>query len=295
MNTPPRGPRLSFADAASLLLLAAIWGGSFLFMRVAAPQFGPLALIEVRVAVAALFLTAVSLWRGEARALRGLTGPLVVLGAFNSALPFVLFAYATLALPAGFASVLNATVPLFVATIGAVWLGERFGPRRLLGLALGFAGVVALVWPKLGATDERLAVAAGLAASVSYAACAHYTKRRFAQVSPLAIATGSQIAAALLLAPLAAWHLPSAVPGPLAWAAVLALGVVCTAVAYLVYFRLVARVDPTHASVVTYLVPVFGIAWGALFLGETITLGMLAGAAVVLVGVVLVTRRGRAA
>lgn len=294
MTTLPRAAAFSLADAASLLFLAAIWGGSFLFMRVAAPQFGPLALIEVRVAIAALFLLSVSLWRGEARALLRDTGPLVLLGAFNSALPFVLFAYATLSLPAGFASVLNATVPLFVALIGAVWLGERFGPRRVVGLALGFAGVVALVWPKLGATDERLAVAAGLAASVSYAVCGHYTKRRFARVSPLAIATGSQIAAALLLAPLAAWHLPATLPDARAWFAVVALGVLCTAVAYLVYFRLVARVDATHASVVTYLVPVFGIAWGALFLGEVVTLAMLVGAAVVLAGVVLVTRRARA-
>jgi drug/metabolite transporter (DMT)-like permease len=281
---------MSPRDLASLFLLGAIWGASFLFMRVAAPQFGPIALIEVRLVVATLFLLIVGARSGRLRGMRAHVRPLVVLGVFNAAVPFALFAFATLTLPAGFSSVLNATTPLFAAVFGLLWLRERIAPRRTLGLALGFAGVLALVWPKLQATDERLAVAAGLVAALLYALCVHYGKRALVNVPPFVTSTGSLLAAALALAPFALFSWPAVPPDARAWGAALALGIVCTAVAYVIYFRLITRVDPMHATVVTYLVPVFGIAWGALFLGESVTLAMLGGAGVVIAGVVLVTR-----
>jgi len=281
---------MSPRDLASLFLLGAIWGASFLFMRVAAPQFGPIALIEVRLVIAALFLLIVGARSGRLKGMSAHARPLVILGVFNAAVPFALFAFATLTLPAGFSSVLNATTPLFAAVVGVLWLRERVAPRRALGLALGFAGVLSLVWPKLQATDERLAVAAGLVAALLYALCVHYGKRALVGVPPFVTSTGSLVAAALALAPFALFSWPAAPPDARAWGAALALGIVCTAIAYVLYFRLITRVDPMHATVVTYIVPVFGIAWGALFLGESVTWAMLGGAGVVIAGVVLVTR-----
>lgn len=277
-------------DLAELGLLGAIWGGSFLLMRVAAPEFGPLALIELRVAIAAAVLAAAAAACGELRALRRHAGPLLLVGAINSAIPFALFAFATLTLPAGDAAVLNSTAPLFAALVALLWLRERLARPQALGLLLGFAGVVLLVWPKLALDADRLAIGAGLLAALGYGIAAHYSKRRLAGVAPLAISAGSQIGASLLLLPFAVWAWPDAPPSTTAWLCAAALGVLCTGLAYLLYFRLIARLGAGRALAVTYLIPAFGMLWGFLFLGEPITPGMLLGGAVVLLGIALVTR-----
>lgn len=281
---------MSTRDRVELVLLGAIWGSSFLFMRVAAPEFGPLALIAVRVAVAAVFLTAVLAWRGQAAGLRGNMRELTLIGTINSAVPFSLFAFATLSLSAGFSSVLNATAPLFAAAVGLLWLRERLSLRQNLGLALGFAGVVVLVSSKLSLAGDRLAVLAGLAAAVCYGIAAHYTKRRLARLKPLAIAAGSQIGASLVLLPFAVLTWPEAAPSTRSIVYAIVLGVVCTGLAYVLYFRLLERIGTARSMTVTYLVPLFGMLWGFLFLGEPVTLRMLLGGGVVLAGVTLVAR-----
>ncbi len=278
-------------DVAELVFLAALWGGSFLFMRVAAPQFGPVPLIELRVGVAALALLPAALLRGGLGAMRRNAGPLVVVGAINSALPFSLFAYATLSVTAGFASVLNATAPLFGALVAWAWLHDRLTAWRAAGLAIGFGGVVVLVWGRVSLKPggSGLAIAAALAATFLYGVAANYAKKRLAGVDPLAVAAGSQATAALVLAPVAAWAWPRALPRAGAWLAVVALALLCTAVAYILYFRLIAHVGPAKAIAVTFLIPVFGIVWGAVFLGEAVTGRMLAGCAVILTGTALAT------
>ena len=268
-------------DLVELLLLAAIWGGSFLFMRVAVPEFGPIPLIEIRVAVAALFLSAVLALRGGFSGMRGRIFALSVVGAINSALPFSLFAYAMLSLTAGFAAVLNATAPLFGALVAYVWLRESLAATRVLGLVLGFIGVVILVWGRLSLRGDRRAILAALLAAVAYGIAAHYTKRRLAGAPPLAIATGSQIAAAVLLLPPALHYWPARAPSLPSWLCAVALGIACTGIAYILYFRLIANAGPARAIAVTYLVPVFGMLWGLLFLREAITPNILAGEAVV--------------
>jgi drug/metabolite transporter (DMT)-like permease len=281
---------MSFRQKLELVLLAAIWGASFLFMRVAAPEFGPLALIALRVTIAALFLVAILAARGQLGGLHRRALDLAVVGALNSAIPFTLFAYATLSLPAGYSSVLNATVPLFGAVIGFVWLRERLALQRILGLALGFGGVVTLVAAKLTVAGDRLAVAAGLAAAVLYAFAAHVTRRRLSDLPPLAIATGSQLAASALLAPFALATLPAESPSARAWLCAAVLGVLCTGVAYVLYFRLLAAVGAARSMTVTYLIPLFGILWGATFLGEPMHVSTALGGAIVLLGVALVVR-----
>jgi len=277
-------------DLVDLLLLGAIWGSSFLFMRVAAPAFGPVPLIEVRVTVAAVFLTSILIARAGTGALRGHAFPLAVVGVVNSALPFSLFAYATLSVTAGFASVLNATAPLFGALVGYLWYREALSARRAGGLAIGFGGVALLAADGGALHGEGKAVLAGLLAAVAYGIAAHYSRRKLAGVAPLAVAAGSQIAASLALVPAAIWSWPRVTPPPHAWAAAVTLGLMCTGIAYILYFRLIDGVGATRAMAVAYLIPVFGMFWGALVLGESIRPGMLVGCAAILLGIATVTR-----
>lgn len=281
-------------DAAALVLLGALWGGSYLFMRVAVPEFGPVALIELRVLIAALFLlpflAAARRW-GE---LAAHARPLFVMGVVNSALPFSLIAYSTLSLTAGFAAILNATSPFFAAAVAYAWLGERLSPVRIAGLAIGFAGVTLLLWDEasLGAEDALPAVAAAFAAAFLYGLAANYSKVRLAPVHALAAATGSQLAAAVFLAPAVFFTLPSVVPSAQAWAAVIALGVISTGLAYVLYFRLIVSAGATRAIVVTFLIPLFGVLWGLLALDEAITVNMALGTVIILTGTAMTTGIG---
>lgn len=278
-------------DLVDLLLLAMLWGGSFLFMRMATPEFGPIAMVETRVAVAALMLFALVLRQRGARELRANWRALAVIGATNSALPFTLFGYAMLSVTAGFGAILNATSPLFGAVIAYVWLRERLPALRIAGLVAGFAGVGLLVWgrPSFTLNGDGWAIAAALLASLSYGIAPNYTKRHLGGVSSLVVATGSQISAALLLLPFAVVFWPAQNPSAGAWAATIVLGLASTGLAYILYFRLIANIGPTRAIAVTFLVPPFGMLWGALFLGEAVTLSMLSGCAVILFGTALAT------
>jgi drug/metabolite transporter (DMT)-like permease len=278
-------------------VLAALWGASFLFMRVAADDFGPAALAWLRVAIAAAVLLPLLCWRGGLAAARAPWRAIAVVGLLGSALPFVAYGYAALALPAGLLAIFNATVPMWGALIAWAWLSERLGGLRALGLGLGFGGVLALGWDQAApaAGSGELAVAAAvlacLLATVLYGYSANYTRQRLVGVAPLAVAAGSQLAAALWLAPLALPAWPATPPPLQAWAAVLALGVLSTGLAYLLYFRLIAQAGAAQAMSVTYLIPVFGVFWGWALLGEPVTAAMVAAGAVILAGTALVVRR----
>lgn len=277
-------------NLVDLLILAALWGGSFLFMRVAAPEFGPVPLMALRVTIAGLFLLpahwtkyGLAGWKANAKRI-------FILGIIHSAVPFPLLAYSTLSLTAGFTSILNSTAPLFAAIVGWLWLRDRLTSARVVGLVLGFLGVSVLLWDKAsikGGGD--LAVAAALSAALLYGIGANYSSRSLRGLQPLVVTTGSQFSAALFLLPFAFWAMPSTVPGFNAWASVIALGVLCTGIAYLLYFRLIGHLGATGAIAVTFLMPVFGMLWGWLFLNEPITGHMLAGTAVILVGTALTT------
>lgn len=279
-------------DLFDFTLLAALWGASFLFMRIAAPAFGPLAIADLRTAIAALVLLSLLAWRGGVAELAPNALRLVVLGAFNSAIPFTLFAYAALSITAGLSSILNATVPLFAALVAWLWLRDKLTSVQWLGLVIGFAGVL---WLSADSASFKpggsgWAIAAGLLASVSYGFSGNLVKRSVAHVRPLAVATGSQIAASVLLLPLTLLNLPPAMPSLLDWVALISLGVFCTGIAYALYFRLIARIGPTKTMAVTFLIPAFAILWGVMFLAESVTFVMLGGCAVILVGTALATQ-----
>ncbi len=275
-------------DLADLLLLAALWGGSFLFMRISAPHFGALPLAAVRVAGAALLLVAILATQHGFAGLRRHWRPIACVGITNSALPFLAFSIAALSIPAGLSSILNATSPMFGALIAMLWLRESGSPSRTAGLALGFAGVAMLAWDsaRLGSPSQGAALAIGLClgASALYGYSACFVRRHLATADPLAVACGSQISAALALA-LPAWALwPAAVPPTPAWLAALALALPCTGLAYVLYFRLIARIGPARAISVTFLIPAFAMLWAGLFLGEAVSLGMLATTCMILLG-----------
>jgi drug/metabolite transporter (DMT)-like permease len=278
-------------DAVELVVLAAIWGASFLFMRVAGPEFGPVPLIFLRVSIAAVCLVPAAALAGRGRALRGRVVPVAVVGAINSALPFCLLAYATLFVTGGLAAILNATSPLWGAVIAHVWLKDRLTPARAIGLVVGFGGVVFLVWGRASfkAGGAGLAVLAAMGATLSYGVAASYTKKRLAGADPLAVAAGSMLAACILLAPAALFLWPAHAVSARAWGAVVALGVVCTTFAYVLYFRLIAHVGPARAISVTFLIPPFALFWGGLILGEPLSARTLLGACIILVGTALVT------
>jgi drug/metabolite transporter (DMT)-like permease len=278
-------------DLIDLLVLGAIWGASFLFMRVAAPEFGAIPLIAARVGIAAVFLIMVLAQRGGLPHLYPNAARLTLLGAVNSAIPFSLFAYAVLSVTAGFASVLNATAPLFGALVAFIWLRDRPAPTRIAGLVIGFAGVLVLVWGRLSVASDGggVAVLAGLSAAVLYGISANYAKKRMSDIDPFVIATGSLIAATVLLIPLALVYWPTTPPSRLSWVSAVLLGVICTGVAYILYFRLLSRIGPSKTLAVTYLIPAFGVLWGHLLLDEPVTASMIVGCTVILLGTTLAT------
>ena len=242
---------LKARDAAELILLAALWGASFIFMRLGAGEFGAVALAFVRVALAAAVLLVWLHVHGLFAALRTHWRAIAVVGVLNTAIPFTLFNFAALHINAGLSSIFNATSPLWAAVVAWVWLSDKPSAPRALGLGLGFAGVLWLGWDKAGFKpggqigDATLAVLACLAATLCYGMAINYTKQRLTGVPPLAVAAGSQTAAAVALAAPAIWLWPAQSPTPMAWLWAALLALLCTALANLIYFRLIARAKST--------------------------------------------------
>jgi drug/metabolite transporter (DMT)-like permease len=275
--------------------LAAIWGASFLCMRIATVELGALPTAAIRVAIASLALLPLLWFRGQLPQLRQHWRQVLLIGMLNSGIPFALFSFALLSITTGLSAILNATVPLFGAVIAWVWLKDRPNASRSLGLVVGFVGVALLAWDKASFKPDAHGIAPGwavlacLLAAVCYGISGSYTKRYLTGVPPLVTATGSQIGATLGLALPALWFWPAHWPSPHAWLALAVLGLVCTGLAYILFFRLISNVGPAKALTVTFVVPVFAVFYGAVFLGETLTPWMLGCGLVVVCGTALST------
>jgi drug/metabolite transporter (DMT)-like permease len=282
---PQRSPAIDF------LLLASAWGSSFLFMRMGALEFGAWATAGLRVAFAALALLPLLLWRCDLQLVRRKAGPLLAVGLLNTALPFTFYCYALQHISTGLTSILNASSPLFGALVAWAWLREAPGRWRTLGLLLGFLGIVLLSWNKasLGGEQTALAVLACLGSTLCYGIAASCTRVYLAEVPPLTITAASLVGAALALVPTTIWFWPAQTPSLKAWGSVLLLGLLCTAWAYVLFYRLIAEAGASKALTVTFLVPLFALLYGALLLGETVTLAMAGYGLVILLGVALST------
>lgn len=284
-------------DIGRLILLAAIWGASFLFMRVATPYFGSLNTAFLRVLFGCVGLTMLLLVLRTTIAFKGKALPAMLLGVINSAVPFVMYCLAAKWLPAGYSAILNATTPLMGVLIGGLCFSETFTLRKIVGVVLGLAGIVLLTTTGSLALsqDVLLGIAACLVATACYASAGFLTKKWIGDRGGLdarLVALGSQIGASLFLLPVfigslviqpvVQWNHPGV------WLCVLALGLICTAWAYILFFRLIADIGPLKTLTVTFLIPPFGILWGYLFLGETLSKGFIAGGLVIIVAVWLV-------
>ncbi len=276
------------ADYARLVALAAIWGAAFIYMRVAAPVFGPAWTAELRVLLGGLALLAWFRALGFDPGLRVHWRFYLLIGTVNIAIPFVLYSYAAMHAPASLLSITNATSPIFGLAWAALFGDERVTLRKAAGLGLGVVGVALLTQPS--GVASGLAILAALGACCAYGLAGPLIKRYAGGASPRGMAAGNQLAAAVVLIPLLLALPPLATPTPLVVANLLALALLGSGVAFILYFRLIADVGATRALTVTYLIPLFGILWGWVFLGEALPAAALAGGVLILAGTVLVTR-----
>ena len=292
----PAGLAAGTAEAVSwrtpleLTLLGAIWGASFMFMRVAAGDFGPFPLVEMRLAFGALVLTPF-LWRARAQFTGVLWLRIAGIAMMNATIPLTLFAWAAERAPAGIGAISNGMTVMFTALVAFVFFGERIGARRLTGLVIGFVGITILASGKTAGVSVAPAALAGTAASLCYGLGINLVRRYLTPYPPAAVAAAALTSGALLLAPLAVWNWPHHPLPAASWASALLLGVLCTGFAFVLYYRLVARIGAARTSTVTYLIPLFGVIWAWLLLGEQVTLSMVLAGALILAGVGLSQRR----
>ena len=283
---------MTSADTTRLVILAAIWGAAFVFMRIAAPVLGTVPTAASRAVIGALalmvYLRAI---RFDAR-WRANGGHYLAIGIINSAIPFALFSFAAAHIPASLAVVLNAASPLFGAVLSAMFLAESLSARKVLGLLTGAGGVAFVSQPAHfpGTPLFWWAVAACLGAAFCYGLTGIYLKRVAPGLPSMGVAAGSQVGAALVLLPLVPFFPPQSAATPQALISVALLGLLCSGVAFVLYFRLIADIGATRALTVTFLIPAFGMVWGALLLGESIGWPVVAGCAVVVAGTWMVVR-----
>ena len=277
-------------DVIELLLLSVLWGGAYLFTRAAGPAFGPAPLVSMRLGIAALMLLPIVAWRGGWPQLRANPCALFMVGVPFTALPFMLMTWGALHITAGLSAVLNATAPMFAALVAHFVLKERLGAWRSGGLMLGFAGVLVLMGGggvSLKTGSGPLAVLAVLGTAMIWSIGASYTRRKMAGIDPLVVTAGSLAAASLALLPLAWATWPATPPTARAWGEMAFLGLFSSGLGMWMYFRLLERIGAVRAMSVTFLSPLVAMVSGAIYLGEALTLQMLLGCAVVLLGTAL--------
>ncbi|WP_408950646.1 DMT family transporter [Lysobacter sp. Hz 25] len=290
--TPSDSERAAWRTPLELTVLGAIWGSSFLFMRVAAKDFGALPLVEMRLGLGALILLPF-LWKARESFKGAIWAKLALIGVINSAVPFVLFAWAAQRAPAGIGAITNSMAVLFTALVGFLFFGEKIGMQRAVALFAGFAGVVVLASGKTAGASIGWAVAAGCTAAFLYGIGANLVRRQLTGLPAAAVAAATLGTSALLTLPFAIAQWPThAIPAK-SWLSAALLGVLCTGIAFVMYYRLIQRIGAGRAVAVTYLVPLFGVAWGWMLLGEPLTGTMLIAALLILGSVALSQRAAK--
>ena len=282
---------MSIRQLGALFLLGAIWGASYILIRVAVEPFGPVFFMFARVALTALILVGYARLRAIDLKIRAYWRQFLILGFLGSALPFTLIGWAELTVSGSMAAILTSATPLFAALVAVPGLGERLTAYKLVGAIMGIVGVTIVVGGSSMTLDLQflLATLALLGAALSYALGGVYAKRSFHGLDNMSMSSGQLIGATVILAPVSLFDIPKELPPIGAILALLTLVVVCTALAYQLYYYLIISAGPIQALTVTLLVPIFGVFWGALWLQESISPGMILGLLIVLFSVGLVT------
>ena len=285
--------RVSLRDISELVALSAIWGSSFLFLRLTSPVFGPIFLIEMRVLSGLAVLLPLVLFLGKLAEFQKHWKIIATVSLMNMAIPFCFFAFSAVYIGAGLLSIINATVPIFSACVAYVVYKERLSRGSLLGLLIGFLGVVVLMFNpgESFGSSGWLAILSALLASLLYGTAINLTVNNLQGVSGLTITAGGLFVSSLVLLPFALWARPEVLPVGNIWWSVFALGIVCTGFGFVMFYRLIDRIGAGRAIMTTYLIPVFSILWGNIFLGESVTLIMVVGCILVLLGVGLTTKK----
>ncbi len=278
------------ADLFRLFTLAAIWGGSYALMRIVAPVLGGLGTAWIRILIAGALLCIYAYAIGTSLGWQQWWKHYLLIGTMNSAIPFTLIAYAMKTLPANYGAIINTLSPLFGAIFAFFMLNEAVGTRKILGILLGFIGVALLVslGPIPVTNDVIIGALACALATACYGFVSVYTKKYTAAAPMLGLAAGALLFPGVLITPLALPAMPSTMPSAEVIAGALVLAILCSGIAYLLYFRLIRDIGPTKAISVTFLVPVFGVLWGVIFLHEVVTLTTLLGGSIILLGMALV-------
>ncbi len=265
-----------------------------MFMRVAGLEFGIFPSACLRMAIGALVMLPLLAWRGLLGQLAANWRVILLISLVNAAIPFASYAFAVLHITTGLAAILNATVPMFSALVTWLWLGQRLGRLRLAGIAIGFVGIALLVGEQAGLKGDALwlsvlSILACLLATFCYGLSGNVIKERLSHLHPWVIAGGTMLGATLWLAIPSLLTLPAVMPSAKAWGALAMVGVFCSAIAFMMYFTLLQRIDATKTQSVTYLIPVFAVMYGVLFLGESLTTWMVFCAVVIGFGTALAT------
>ena len=284
---------MKIRDLLDFLILSALWGGSYLFMRLSTSTVNPYAMAELRMVIATVFIGLMLVikpnWRRYLHLPRSQWHKLLFIAFFNSALPFLMIAYAIQFINAGTGAILNTTAPLWGALIASIFYKDHLNKSRMLGLAIGFLGVIYLMWGRasFGGGGLALPIIAAMVGTISYGIAANYLKQYGQGWHPMMITFWSLLISSVLMAGPAVFNWPQNIIPPIAWFGIIGLGIFSTAIAYLLFFRLAERTSPSTAMTVTFMVPLFSMLWGELFLGEEVTTRMIVGAGIVLIGTAL--------
>jgi len=283
---------MKVSDALLLILLAAIWGSSFVFMRATADVFGPIALIAIRISIAALFLLAFLLQKKQRKEFFDHWKILFLVGSINSAIPFSLLAYASLHLSSGTVSILNAITPVFTALIAHFWLKNIMTKLQFFGMAISISGLLFLVWDKISwSIDSWFPLLTGVSAGLLYGIASTTTKKYLSDVSVMTSTAGSLLFSAILIIIVSLFFLPDFNNiHSIDWFYAITLGILCTAIAFIIYFKLVKNIGPATTASVTFLIPIFAFLWGYILLDELVTTRMWIATGIILLGMGFVTR-----
>lgn len=275
-----------------LTVLGALWGSAFMFIKVATPEFGPIALVNTRLIIASFIFLPILLQKKYIHLLKPIWKQVLVLAILNNAIPFTLFSYASFGADSNILAILNATTAFNTMIIAYIWIGENVSAKQLFGLLLGFIGIFILVNPQNSETTLISSMSA-LLASFFYSYSTVYIQRQSVNANKMVLIGWSIIFSAVIMFPVTIFYLPNTIPSISAIGSAIWLGVISTGIGFLGYVRLIDKIGAVKTSTVAYFLPVFGIIWGAVFLDEIISSTIIIGCLIVLIGIYFANSNNR--